>query len=363
MKTSSVAENKRATIKDIALMAGVSIGSVHCALNDKPGVSESTRFKIIDIANQLHYKPNTVAASLKSKSKVIAQVFPSSTAEYRYYFSHIWEGGRDYIRSVRDFNIDVIETPYYNSENNLAEELSILRGNSELDGLVAFGNMNSQAKSELDAIIAEGVSVILVGSDIPQSGRMLSVMPNYRIIGKMLAELIVRQTPKNAEILLCAGDVALSSHYLIVEGFDEYLSEKNLGNPVYKIYTTFNNENDYGKIIRELERHPEIAACMSVYARGSVFMGHAIKNSGRAGSIIAIGSDIFEENVQFLKEGVFTNLLEKNPYQQAYTATRLMVDHLLRGATPAESVLHVGSEIVFQSNLEMYDNGFYRLLL
>ena len=35
--------SKRITIKDIAERAGVSIGSVHCALYGKPGVGDATR--------------------------------------------------------------------------------------------------------------------------------------------------------------------------------------------------------------------------------------------------------------------------------------------------------------------------------
>ena len=38
--------SKRITIKDIAERAGVSIGSVHCALYGKPGVGDATRERI-----------------------------------------------------------------------------------------------------------------------------------------------------------------------------------------------------------------------------------------------------------------------------------------------------------------------------
>jgi LacI family transcriptional regulator len=351
------------TIKDIAQQAGVSIGSVHCALNDKPGVSDSTRQKIISIANQLQYQANTVAASLKSKPKLIAQAFPGPTEEFRYYFSHMWDGCRDYVKTIRDFNVDVVEVPYYNMENNLAEELRGVRERNEVDGLVAFGNMDAQAVEELNVFLQRGIPVILVGADIPQSGRLLSVMPNYFTIGKMLAEIITRQINQSAEILVCAGDVVLPSHNLVLQGLGAYLEENELTNPVYKIHTSFNNRMDYGRIVYELEKHPDIEACTCVYARGSLLLGQALKDTGRVGRVIAIGSDMFEENVELLREGVFTNLLNKNPYLQAYTAIRCMTDYLLRGVVPSKSILYTGSEFVFQSNLEMYDNGFYRLLL
>lgn len=55
------------TIKDVARVAGVSISTVSAALNNKPGVSEDTRFRIIAIAKKLRYKPNFLARGLVTK--------------------------------------------------------------------------------------------------------------------------------------------------------------------------------------------------------------------------------------------------------------------------------------------------------
>ena len=52
---------RRVTIKDIAAEAGVSLGTVHLALSDKPGVGAVTRERIRRIAKEMDYHPNTVA--------------------------------------------------------------------------------------------------------------------------------------------------------------------------------------------------------------------------------------------------------------------------------------------------------------
>ena len=44
-------------ISDIAKMAGVSKASVSLALNEKPGISDQTRTKIIKIAKEHGYQP------------------------------------------------------------------------------------------------------------------------------------------------------------------------------------------------------------------------------------------------------------------------------------------------------------------
>ena len=55
---------KRATIAEIAARAGVSIGAVSYALNGRPGVSEQTRKRILEIADEMGWRPSLAAKSL-----------------------------------------------------------------------------------------------------------------------------------------------------------------------------------------------------------------------------------------------------------------------------------------------------------
>lgn len=69
---------KRVTIKDVAAEAAVTAQTVSRVFNNKGYVSESTRKKVLDVADRLNYVPNIVAASLRTgESKKIAVVFDS----------------------------------------------------------------------------------------------------------------------------------------------------------------------------------------------------------------------------------------------------------------------------------------------
>jgi len=57
----------RVTILDVAAGAGVSISSVSAALNERPGVSDSTRARILDVAHRLGWVPSLRGRSLSSK--------------------------------------------------------------------------------------------------------------------------------------------------------------------------------------------------------------------------------------------------------------------------------------------------------
>lgn len=346
---------KRVTIKDIARRAGVSLGSVHCALAGKTGVGDDTRKRILAIAKKSGYRPNAVAASLKRKTLTIAAAFPEPVGENRYYFSPIWKGVRDCLESVGDFNVSLVELPYRKGKGPKRVEMEALRDQGELDGILTTGFMDDFGQASIARFGRRGVPMILVGDDAPQSGRLCCVQTDYWIVGRIMAELLSRQVAGDGTILLSAGHSAIPSHYQVASGFDEYLREKGLDNMVSKVHTESLGADAGRALARELRRHKDLVACAGVNARGSVLLARALMETGLAGTMPAIGSDLFRENIAYLRTGVFTNLVHKNQYRQAYLAARLLVDCLLRDARPPEDVVIVASEIIFQSGVPMLD--------
>lgn len=68
---------KRASIKDIARIAGVSVATVSYVLNRKEGqrISEDTKKKIFEVAETINYVPNKIARSLQNnKSKLLGLI-------------------------------------------------------------------------------------------------------------------------------------------------------------------------------------------------------------------------------------------------------------------------------------------------
>lgn len=354
--------SKRVTINEIAEKARVSIGSVHCALAGKPGVSEDTRLRILAIATELNYRPNTAAAALKRKAVRIAAVLPGPKDDNRFFYTQVWEGIRDYFRAAADFNIELIEAPYYTDIDDPSEELNRL-GEHKLDGLLTVGYLGRSGVSALRNICRQGSRIVLIGGDVPQINRLCCVQPNYSIIGMTIAELLIRQAPEGGNILACIGDIINPAHSEIVLGMDAYIEDHKLSSKLIKIQTMQTSQDIYKHILYTLRNSSGVAACCSINARGSVLLARALKETGLAGTLPALGSDLFEENIQALKDGVFTNLLHKSPYLQSYLAARYLVDYLIREVRPPQDTVYVGSEIVFQSSLPMYNNGSYRFML
>ncbi len=56
-----------ATIHDVALEAGVGIGTVSRVINNSPRVKHATRERVLAAIDKLHYKPDPIARSMVSK--------------------------------------------------------------------------------------------------------------------------------------------------------------------------------------------------------------------------------------------------------------------------------------------------------
>ncbi len=68
----------RITIGTIAAMAGISKGSASKALNNRPGVSDETRSRVLRLAEELHFHPDASARALaRSRVGAIGLAIPS----------------------------------------------------------------------------------------------------------------------------------------------------------------------------------------------------------------------------------------------------------------------------------------------
>ena len=61
------AKSKAPTMKDVAQAAGVSVQTVSAVINRKPGITEATRERVMAAVARLHYRPYSVARSLRTR--------------------------------------------------------------------------------------------------------------------------------------------------------------------------------------------------------------------------------------------------------------------------------------------------------
>src|SRR5512145_1422935 len=94
----------RVTIKDIASLAGVSIGTVDRVLHNRGEVSLETHDRVMSFVIKSGYTPNLLAKSLALKKKFnIAVLIPDSGNSNPYWKNPV-EGFSRASRELKDFN-------------------------------------------------------------------------------------------------------------------------------------------------------------------------------------------------------------------------------------------------------------------
>ncbi|MFF4320815.1 LacI family DNA-binding transcriptional regulator [Streptomyces sp. NPDC001568] len=95
---------RRPTIKDIARRAGVSESAVSFALNDRPGVSDGTRTRIRQVAEELGWQPNSAARALSGeRSGAVGLVLarPAHTLGVESFFLQLVSGIQEVLSASR----------------------------------------------------------------------------------------------------------------------------------------------------------------------------------------------------------------------------------------------------------------------
>ncbi|WP_059172577.1 LacI family DNA-binding transcriptional regulator [Bacillus sp. FJAT-27445] len=211
------------TIKDIAKTAGVSVTTVSRALNGYSDVSEKTRKRIMDIAKELNYSPNTLARGLvMNVSRTIGLLVSGlnrESAKDQIIFS-ILSGVND---SVSEKNYDLI---LFNTDTSKQREktYSQLCRERRVDGVIIQGIKTDDPY--LKEVVESDIPCVLI--DIPVHSENVGYVTADNVTGARKAvEHLISLGHKNIAMLNGHGKAFVSQKRL--EGYMEAL--KNHGLP------------------------------------------------------------------------------------------------------------------------------------
>jgi DNA-binding LacI/PurR family transcriptional regulator len=157
-------QGRRATIKDIAERAGVSKGAVSYALNDRPGVSDETRERILAIADELGWYPNRAARALSaSRADACGLVLarPATTIALEPFFMEFIAGVEARL-SPRSIGLTI------QLVNSAEEEIAVYRrwfGEHRVDGVFVVDVRHDDPRVE--ALRAMGLPAVVIGGPLP----------------------------------------------------------------------------------------------------------------------------------------------------------------------------------------------------
>lgn len=172
------------TILEIAKLANVSYSTVSRALNGQKGVSDAIRAKIVKLAQELDYYPDSSARALVSKRVGVIGLIIPRTSEYTFtspYYSHILLG-ISAVLTQRGYHLMLI----INEQNSYAA----FYRRRLVDGIIVVGNhFNDQrifalTESSIPTVVVPGFT-----QDSPQNPISVNsdnYEPNFQAVSHLL---------------------------------------------------------------------------------------------------------------------------------------------------------------------------------
>ncbi|GAB2024629.1 catabolite control protein A [Lactovum odontotermitis] len=184
-------EENTITIYDVARVAGVSMATVSRVVNGVANVKESTRKRVLDVIEELDYRPNAIARGLASKrSTTIGVILPSFTHSY---YSRIIVGVDDIAR-MYSYNLLVA-----NSDGDSEKEISLVDdfATKQVDGLIFMGDTLTD---KLRARFSRLRTPVVLAGMIDEENKIPAVSIDHRKAAEEAVGILAKEHEKVALI-------------------------------------------------------------------------------------------------------------------------------------------------------------------
>jgi LacI family transcriptional regulator len=319
-----------ANMKQIAQLAGVSLGTVSHVLNDSAKVREPLRKRVLDAVLEAGYQPSQLARGLRrDKTNIIAMIIPDIVNPF---FPGVVRGAED-IAFANGYRLVLC-----NTDNDHAKELVHLNALRTYlpSGLIVIPSNFSDLTAQTESYRNSGSAVVCVDR-LPRNWDGDSVTTDnvegaYHAT-KYLIELGHRH------LAAITGPLHLTNAQERLKGFKRGLRHAGLeAAPGYLQETTFDRAGGYAKakiLLRMLPRPTAILAGNDLIALGALA---AIREEKlRCPEDISLigfdGLDLTEATTPQLSS------VYQSPYQLGAAAAQLVLDRVADSACPVRQIV------------------------
>lgn len=236
------------TIKEVADMAGVAVGTVSHVINGSVPVSEPLRRKVQAAIRELDYHPNHVARSLKtSRTRTLGIIVPDMTIPY---FPKVI-GGAEAAARLRGYSLIAV-----NSDDNGVRQrdlLSLLRS-QRVEGILLAIAAGPAPLMQINRLISAGVRLVCVDR-IPDRLTVDSVSVEDVSAAELGVDHLVEMGHRR--IAIVTGPLTLKNERQRLLGYHQALERAGLRADADLIWEGNILTEDVTEMCRARLRHPE----------------------------------------------------------------------------------------------------------
>lgn len=356
----SLIKDHQIRLKDVAEIAGVSVGTVDRVLHDRGEVASHTREKVLEAIKKLNYTPNIIARSLALKKNFrIAVLIPESASPNDYWYGPL-KGVEQAEKELNAYKLKVEK--YFFRQTN--ERSFITKANemirSQPDAAL-FSPLYSESAKKLALKCREsGIVYALIDSNMDDEEKLTFIgQDSFRsgyLVGKLMSKLVRRQ--KGVILIAVIGEESHKSNQVHkrIDGFIRYFEESDRLARNRIGIQTFNYESD-GKLKSNLIAYLSRQKAAGVFipnSRSYLFCDSI--GSDNLKDMTLIGYDLLERNIEYLEEEAIDFLIAQNPWQQGYKAT-ISVFERLAFKKEVKKETYIPIDIITKENYLYYING------
>lgn len=344
---------ERVTVKQIAEMANVSIGTVDRALNGRGRINSETKQRILDIAKLMNYRPNTTAQALGRQRRFKIGIIMADTPVQ--FCGHLKHGIEDALDELNDFGI--VGRFFLSRSLSVKDQLQVV-SEINLDEFDAFLiNAGSEEIGKwIDRIAAEGKAVATFNSDVPNSKRIFHIGENpYRagmLIGGYISQCLERSNPTIAVMTGFTGNI---SHDMRCRGVIDTIS---------RIYpqSRFLRENyfDDESIVKQKlngllsETNEKVDAVFLSSGIGVIAACTIAASLPPEHRPMVFGYDINSDILPFMDMDICRACAFQDPYWQSFYAMKMLGRYCLSQVRPSRDVYKIRTKLITKYNAADY---------
>ena len=344
-----------AGIKDIAKALKVSIGTVDRALHGRTGVSEATKARVLQMAEQLGYKPNLAAQALKLNRRLsIGVVLPK-------HISHFFDPLRAGIGAAANnmvgmhLNLEFHEYPRIGSGDTEAIE-SALR--QRYDGMIFLPGDTRKFDPLIRKLSRSGTAMMCVGSDAPNTERVGSVAVHAYISGAVAAELLAHKLTRKANVAVFSGELFTLDHAEKLRGFAATLAVQAPHLTLLPALESHERPKDAYRQAIALMQGEDRPEGLYVSTANSMPVLKALEELSLLGKTQVVTTDLFQQLIPLIEFGKIVATMYQRPYTQGKIAFENLVAYLMKETT-SHTAVRLPPHIVFRSNLPLFSRHIF----
>lgn len=339
------------TMQQIADIVGVSRGTVDRALHHRGRVDPEIAKKIAQTAQDLGYQPNMIGQALARSKRDLKLGAILQSAETPT-MQDVVQSMRQAADDLRSTGIELFlrEVQGLNADKVLEHiDSLIVEG---VQGIALAPIDRPEVSKCIDRLHEQGIPVITLNSDVPNSRRMCFVgMDNYRA-GQTAAWLTCQMLPMESKVFVVAGYPDNTAHIDRLNGFLETIvSERRKDIHLLPVQSCF-DRNDYTHDVtqRVLREHSDLAA-VYVTSHGQEGVCQAIEEEGYTGKVKVIAYDLNAPNRRLLEKGKLDFVIDQGAFEQGRRPLRILSDFLLYNKVPEKELLYTDISIRTKYNM------------